>query len=183
MEHPSWTIAIDRNLIQAAVGRIALYLHDDIWDGQKPLLLCCILKGAVFFTVDLARSLTQLGVPYAMYFVEASSYKGQRQDELEILSVLQPSKFQDKQVVLLDELYDNGKTMHLVKKAIQETIGEEQRVTTCVLLCKKKPTRAYPLPDIIGIDNVPDEWLVGYGLDHHQQLRGLQDVYSIPKEQ
>jgi hypothetical protein len=87
-------------------------------------------------------------------------------------------------VVLLDELYDNGKTLQSVKEALyksEELALEEKDIFTCTLFKKEKDTQAsYRLPDLYGMD-VPDVWLVGYGLDDCQEKRGWNCLFAIPK--
>jgi len=147
----------------------------------KDVVLAIILKGAAYYGVDLSRA---MATPHAMYFIEASSYKDKetQQEELEILSVIHPNKFEGKHVVLLDELYDNGFTMTKVKEAILKKVPSltEKDITTCVMFCKDKFTK-YPKPDIIG-HVIPDVWVVGYGLDDKQKMRNLRDLWAKPKE-
>jgi len=82
--------------------------------------------------------------------------------------VLVPSKFENKTVVLVDELYDNGTTLNAVKeKLMQELSLPSERIFTCCLFRKLKVTSA-PAPDMVGYDRLPDLWLVGYGLDDAQ---------------
>ena len=153
---------------------------------NKSIVVTSILKGAVYFTVDLTRRLT---IPHSLYFIEASSYKGQTQDELELLSSLGPvfdskiipSKFENKTVILIDELYDNGLTLHQVKNKLLEEVPslKAEDIFTCVLFKKNKETK-YPLPDLVGIQ-LPNVWLVGYGLDDQQTKRNWKNLFAAPK--
>jgi hypothetical protein len=94
--------------------------------------------------------------------------------------VLVPKKFEGKKVILLDELFDNGTTLHQVKqKLLQELNKSEEDIFTCTLFRKAKPT-SWPAPDLWGID-IPDVWVVGYGLDDAQEKRGWPHLYACPK--
>ena len=97
--------------------------------------------------------------------------------------MLVPKKFEGKKVILLDELYDNGTTLHLVKqKLLQELNKNEEDIFTCTLFIKKKSeeNNKYPPPDLFGIE-IPDVWVVGYGLDDCQEKRGWSHLYACPK--
>lgn len=147
-----------------------------------PIVLVCILKGASWFFCDLTKKLT---IPYTTYFIEASSYKnGQTQEEtVEILSRIVPSKFNNKKVILVDELYDNGTTMENIKKAVSDKANVSyDDIYTMALFKKNKPsTHKYTgTLDMYGVD-VADVWLVGYGLDDQQEKRGWIHLFAVPK--
>lgn len=143
----------------------------------EDVTLVCVLKGAAYFTVDLSR---MLDIKHSVYFIDASSYDGQKRTEVFIPDGLIPEKFIGKKVIILDELIDSGHTLFNIKKAFLEFMSEED-VTTCVamnkVLCGKEKIME---ADIIGID-VPDVWLVGYGLDDNGYHRNSMHVYAVPK--
>jgi len=146
--------------------------------------LACILKGAVFFYVDLLR---RLKIPYNCYFIEAQSYKEeQKQGECEVLSLLNPHKFKGKKIILVDELYDNGKTLATLKTRLlanTEIAAKEEDIFTCVLLQKSKSGNSkYAPPDFVGLKELPDIWVVGYGLDDGQEKRGWSHLFGVPRK-
>jgi hypoxanthine phosphoribosyltransferase len=182
-EVSEWKLLVTQNEIQLGVQWLAHVLNKR-FRGQS-IVLTGILKGVFVFMTDLCKLLT---IPYSVYFLEASSYlDGQTQTErVEFLSQLVPSKFHGRQVVLLDELYDNGKTMHSI---LQELLNNEklqlraENVFTCTLLMKHKEENKYPLPDFSAINILPDVWLVGYGLDDGGEKRGWPHLFAIPKSE
>ena len=148
--------------------------------GEK-IVICGILKGAFIFVTDLSRRLNR---PNSIYFVEASSYTGQKQSEgVELLSRIVPSKFQGRKVVLVDELLDNGHTMHTMKEHLMKELSiPRSQIVTCVLMSKDRPGRPKEYEaDITGIANLPDVWLVGYGLDDDGTKRGWPMLFAKPK--
>ena len=149
----------------------------------KNIVIASILKGAVYFTVDLTRRLT---IPYSLYFLEGSSYKNKQtqSEELELLSKIVPSKFEGKTVILIDELFDNGLTLHQVKNKLlsEVTSLKDDDIFTCVLFKKNKETK-YPSPNLIGFDILPNVWVVGYGLDDKQEKRGWKHLFAVPKSE
>ena len=141
------------------------------------MVLVGILKGVVYFFSDLSRLIT---IPHSCYFIEASSYhNGQTSGTLSIMGSIEPSKFAGKNVVLLDELYDNGHTMEQIKQAIHEKASVPlDLIYTYTLFKKNKQTEK--TPDLFGAP-VPDVWLVGYGLDDRQEKRNWPVLYACPK--
>ncbi len=174
-----WVQVLDESEIHLIVKYCAAEI-DSRFEGQD-VVVACILKGAAYFHVDLTRALT---IPHSSYFIEASSYKDSQtqSDELEILSVINPEKFQGKKVVLIDELFDNGKTLSSVKAKIAEKAHIPlDDIFTCVAFKKNKET-SEPAPDLCG-KVVPDVWLVGYGLDDKQTKRNWTSLYAVPKSE
>jgi len=172
-----WKLIMTDTEIQNRVKKCADIINEKF--AGKDIVLTCILEGAAYFFVDLSRLVT---IPYSCYFLKASSYKdGQSQsDKIELMSRIVPSEFANKEVILIDELYDNGHTMKKVKDAIHEK-GQVplDRIFTCTLFRKYKPGQQTDL-DLFGID-VPNVWLVGYGLDDQQEKRGWTHLFGCPK--
>ena len=170
---------IDKDVIQISRISIVEQIIDRL-NQYNDTVLVCILKGAAYFAVDLSRDLDRNGFKHSVYFVEASSYSGMEQkDSVELLSRLVPEKLDGKHILLVDELYDNGKTMHNIREYLNSNIKHDG-ITTCVMFKKRCKTQKYTLPDIFGLE-VPNVWIVGYGLDDDGYYRGLEDLYAKPK--
>jgi len=171
-----WKCLINGFDVHHQAGVLARKLDIKFHKEKGDIVLCCILKGAAYFLVDLSRALESLDVNHSIYFIEASSYVHQTQAEhMSITREIVAEKFIDKHVVLIDELYDNGKTLKL---------GNNIRsLTTCVMFRKKKKEKPnFPQPDLIGFDDLPDVWLVGYGLDYDGLHRGSLALFAVPNE-
>lgn len=172
-----WKLLVTMDEIGKANQRLADQINTQF--KGKNLIIVCVLKGAVYFFVDLTRMLT---VDHSQYFIEASSYKNAQtqSEEVELLSKIIPSKFENKTVLLLDELFDNGATMfHVKQKIIQTTTVKEEDIYTCTLFKKDKETN-YPPPDLFGL-SICNVWVVGYGLDDKQTKRQWVNLYAVPK--
>eukprot|EP00928_Gymnodinium_smaydae_P086354 TRINITY_DN7040_c0_g4_i1.p1 TRINITY_DN7040_c0_g4~~TRINITY_DN7040_c0_g4_i1.p1 ORF type:complete len:498 (+),score=125.37 TRINITY_DN7040_c0_g4_i1:108-1601(+) len=159
----------------------------ETWMKGERIILVGILKGAFIFMADLCKALVR---PYSVYFVEASSYKDSRaQGGMQIAAEISPTKFIDAttkaphKIILVDELLDNGKTMQDMKQhflsKLAATHTEKDILTVC--LFSKQRQREWPEADITGIKNLPDLWLVGYGLDDRGTKRGWTELLAIPK--
>mmetsp|Transcript_26549 Transcript_26549/g.32185 ORF Transcript_26549/g.32185 Transcript_26549/m.32185 type:complete len:277 (-) Transcript_26549:169-999(-) len=174
-----YKLLLTKEEIEAGVAKVAAEI-DQRFKGEQ-IVLCGILKGAFIFMTDLVKRLER---PYSVYFVEASSYKGQKQsDAVELLSMIVPSKFKGRKIVLIDELLDNGHTMHtMVNHLMSELKVPRSDIVTCVLFSKALPSRSPQYePDICGIPNLPNVWLVGYGLDDNGTKRGWTELFAKPK--
>jgi len=165
-----WRLLLTEDELKLAVQLTAREIEKR-FEGQD-IVLTCILKGASYFTVDVSRAVT---IPNSLYFIEASSYGNEQtqQVKVELLSILVPSKFKGRKVVLLDELFDNGVTLNSVKaKLIEELKLKVEDVFTITLLSKLKETH-HPPPDFVAFPYVPDVWVVGYGLDDAQEKKRM----------
>lgn len=176
VETKNWKLLLDTKDIDYYVSKCAKHIDKKFKD--KDVVIVGILKGAVYFFVDLTRKLT---IPHSCYFIESSSYHdSQQQSECNIMGSIEPSKFKNKYVVLIDELFDNGETMYQVKNAIHVKADVPlDMIFTCTAFKKNKISK-YDAPDLFGIE-VPNVWLVGYGLDDNQQKRNWLDLWGCPK--
>ena len=171
----TWRLLLTKDEIDVAVRYCAKVISEKF--KGKDIVIACILKGCVYFFVDLTRLIT---LPHSCYMFEFSSYVDQTQSSGEILSLIQPEKFKNKHVILLDELYDNGLTLESVKREIMiKGRVPSENIFTCTLMRKEHPGK-YPEPDLCPIV-LPDCWCVGMGLDDRQQKRNWQYIYSVPK--
>ena len=179
-EHPAnWKLLLREEQIQYRVKKCASVINKKFM-GKK-ITIVCILKGAVYFFVDLTRYLT---VEHSCYFIESSSYhNSQTQSEVcSIMGSIEPKKFVNRDVILIDELFDNGLTLYQVKNAIHEKAEVPlDKIFTCTLFKKNKLTK-YPEPDLYGIV-IPNVWVVGYGLDDKQEKRNWTALIGCPKSE
>jgi hypoxanthine phosphoribosyltransferase len=146
----------------------------------KNIILTCVLKGAAMFFVDLAKRIT---IPNTWYFISASSYHDSQTQSDQVLIEkfdVEPKKFVNKHVILIDELFDSGHTLNDLKIAINSQAKVPlDNIYTVVLFKKTKEVSSNP-PDFYGVA-VPDVWLVGYGLDDAQEKRGWTYLFACPK--
>lgn len=176
-ERKTWKLLLTSTETQLCVRWIASQINKK-FAGQK-IVLTGILKGVFIFMSDLCKHLT---IPYTVNFLEASSYSDQQQNkQVKFTSALDPKRFEGRKIVLLDELFDNGKTMHTLTLTLMRSLNIlRSDIFTCTLYKKVKDTK-YPAPDLVGFDQFPDLWLVGYGLDSNGTKRGWPHVYGVPK--
>jgi hypoxanthine phosphoribosyltransferase len=170
-------ILIDRYTIQARVYKMAQEIARD-WaaEGQREFLLMPLLTGSIIFVADLVR---HLPVRMRIDVLAVSSYRG-RATENQGTRVLYPTAFDvaGKDVLVVDDILDSGRTMKTVSDLLRQQGA--LRVKTCVLLRKKLPREPAMLADYVGFE-IPDEFVVGYGLDFNGYYRNLPDIAVLHK--
>jgi len=136
--------------------------------GSEELTVIAVVNGAVFFTADLLR---QLKTPVRLDCIRVSSYRNSTRPvgPPRILDSLQLD-LEQRHVLLIDDILDTGRTLSVVVAEIQKR--KPASVRTCVLL-DKKVRRDVPLEaDFVGFP-IPDQFVVGYGLDFAERYRNL----------
>lgn len=137
--------------------------------GESPLTMVGVLTGSVVLLADLMR---QLEMPLRVGVVQASSYAGTERGELTINSDLMPD-IQGRDVLLIDDILDSGHTLkNLV--TLTQRLGPTS-VRSAVLLRKRGCQQVTLEPDFVCFD-IPDEFVVGYGLDYQDAYRNLSYV-------
>ncbi len=152
--------------IQLGVERIAQAIRND--HGDENLLLVAVLKGSLFFAADLAR---KLGGDVEIDFVQVSSWGGARSSSgiVQIRKDLDIS-LEDRNVILVEDIVDTGLTiMHL-----RELFGTRRprSLSVASLLSKPEARTVDAQIEYIGFE-IPNEFVVGYGLDDKERYRNL----------
>ncbi len=144
--------------------------------GDRPLTIIGVMTGSVVLLADLIR---QLAMPLRVGVIQASSYRGGTEaGELRINTdfVLDVA---DRDVLLVDDIFDTGRTLEKVVQLIQ-SYGPRS-VRSAVLLRKLGRQEVESKPDFVGFD-IPDLFVVGYGLDYRDHYRNLPYVAAIEPE-
>jgi hypoxanthine phosphoribosyltransferase len=181
MENDVERVLLTREQIQHRVRELAHQITVDHTptDGSEPpeVTIIPILTGAIIFCCDLIRCIP---MPMKIGLMTVSSYPGTslRSQGVSVLSK-QIGDVKGRHVVLLDDILDSGETIRAVVPMIRD-LGAAS-VRACVLLRKDRPeARATPV-DYVGFD-IPDEFVVGYGLDYDNYYRNLPEVVTLKKE-
>ena len=139
----------------------------------KTVRLICVLKGGVIFMVDLCRKLTLPVVEFD--FMDISSY-GDNTESSGVIRIEKDLKnpITGKDVILVEDILDTGQTLsHLVKHLKAQNPAS---LKICTLLTKKERRIEHGIiPDYVGFD-IPNEFVVGYGLDYAQKYRNLDYI-------
>ena len=165
--------------IRDAVARLARAIEDDAPGrlSAQPVLLVGVLKGSFVFLADLLRELT---IPAEVDFVRASSYgAGTRSTgTVEITKDLE-TDVAGRDVIVVEDIAETGLTMRAICEHIDA--GRPASLRTCALLVREGGPAADDEPDYAGLRLGPG-FVVGYGLDHAEQHRGLRDIRALPED-
>ncbi|HJF29642.1 MAG TPA: hypoxanthine phosphoribosyltransferase [Ligilactobacillus saerimneri] len=161
--------------IQAEVKRLGQQLAAD-YQGKNPLVIC-ILKGAILFMTDIVRN---MDIPLEMDFMDISSYGAGTisTGEVRILKDLD-SSVKDRDVLIVEDIVDTGRTLKALSDLLKQR--EANSIKICTLL--DKPERRVEGVDVdyVGFQ-IPDEFVVGYGMDYAGRYRNLPYVGILKRE-
>lgn len=134
----------------------------------KSVHLICILKGSVFFTCELAKRIT---VPVTLDFMSVSSYGDGTisSGRVKIVKDLDET-IEDKDVIVIEDIIDSGRTLYYLMDVLQKRNPNSLKL--CTLLDKPDRRVKDVTVDYVGFE-IPDEFVVGYGLDYAQKYRNL----------
>lgn len=170
-------VLIDSQTIQSRVKELAKQIDQDYKDIKEPLILVGILKGSFIFLADLSRYLT---IPHVVDFMAVSSYghSDKRSGNVRIIMDARENQ-EDRDVLIVEDILDSGHTLDYLIKNFKSRYTKS--VKTCVL-ARKPNNMEFPVDiDYLGFD-IPDVWVVGYGLDYAEQGRTLPDICEMEKE-
>ncbi len=166
-------VLISASKIQRRVGELGAQISRD-YSGQAPMAVG-VLKGVFFFMADLLR---HISLPISVDFMAISSYEGNSGGAVKILKDLDLS-IAEQHVLLVEDIVDTGMTLNRILERLRSHRPASLKV--CALL-DKRARRLVDVPlDYIGFE-VPDEFVVGYGLDYHQRYRNLPFIGVLKQE-
>jgi len=160
--------------IQIKVSELASRISRDY--SGKDLLVVGILKGAFMFFADLVRSIE---VPLTIDFIIASSYiKTETSGEVKIYHDVRED-VSDKHVLLVEDIVDTGITLNQIRERILARCPKSLKICTFL---DKKEKRIVEIPlDYVGFE-IPDQFVVGYGLDYDNKFRNLPYISIFKKK-
>jgi hypoxanthine phosphoribosyltransferase len=160
--------------VQQRVAEMAKSIAKD-FDG-RPTTIVGVLTGCIMFLADLVR---HLDLPLRIDLIQASSYRGlaTTPGQLKIAPELVPD-VRGRNVLLVDDILDTGQTLKHVVRQLKELDALSVKVA---VLLRKQGRQQVPLePDYCGFD-IPDRFVVGYGLDFNDEYRHLPFVAVLPE--
>lgn len=141
----------------------------------KDLVIVMVLKGALCLVADLIR---EIDLPLDIQTVQCSSY-GARGTERGELTVIGADRLQihNRDVLIVDDIFDTGHTMTTLIDTLQEQ--KPRSIRSCVLLYKQDVPKVTDYRPEYVLFDIPNAFVVGYGLDYKEQYRGLPGVYVL----
>ncbi|HUE73491.1 MAG TPA: hypoxanthine phosphoribosyltransferase [Pirellulaceae bacterium] len=163
-------ILITAEQIQQSVDKLAAEIC--LREQGRPLTVIAIMTGSIVFLADLIR---KLDMPLRVGVVQTSSYQGTKRGPLRINSDMMPD-IAGRDVLLVDDIFDTGQTLFEVIAELDQF--DPRSIRSAVLLLKKGKQEVPLVPDYVGF-TIPDEFVVGYGLDYRDAYRNLPYLAAL----
>lgn len=169
-------ILISREQLQKRIAELGEAISRDY--AGKDLLLVCILKGGVVFLSDLVRAIR---IPHAFDFMAISSYGGAVTESSGVVRILMDlnSSIENRNVLVIEDIIDTGHTLAYVIDLLKTRKPASLKI--CTLLNKPSRRQVPVQVDYIGFD-IPNEFVIGYGLDYDEIYRNLPFVGVLKPE-
>ena len=160
--------------IDVQVKRLGVEINKD-YDGKKPLIIA-ILNGSFMFASDLFK---ELECEPEICFIKLASYKGTRSTGSVITSIGLDATIKQRHVIVLEDIVDTGKTL---TEFLPQLRDQQPASLKIVALLHKPEALQYPIAiDYLGFE-VPNKFLLGYGLDYDGLGRNLKEIYRLVED-
>lgn len=165
-------VLIDEQTLQSRICELAKQIEKD-YEG-KDLTLVCILKGSTLFTVELAKRMNK---KLKLEFMQVSSYGGEKISSGKINLKLDLSDdVQGENLLIVEDIIDTGRTLSYLIKHLKQRNPESVKICT---LLDKPQRREYDVKvDYVGFE-IPDKFVIGYGLDDKELYRNLPYIAEM----
>ena len=163
------SVLVSEQQLDELTTRLASEIYEEYKDSGRNLLLVCILKGSMIFTSDLMK---KLPLPVVLDFMKVSSY-GSGTVSSGIINIhldLKRGDYSQTDILLVEDIIDSGRTLQHLVDYLKDRGAHSVR--TCTLLDKPSRRAVDFTPDFCGM-TIPDEFVVGYGLDYDELYRNL----------
>ena len=169
-------VLVSEEQLKAKVAELGAAISRDY--AGKDLLLVSILKGGVVFMADLMRAVT---IPCDIDFMVVSSYGGANTETTGLVKIIKDldADLSGRHVLLVEDILDTGVTLSNLVPMLK--LRNPSSVKLCTILSKPSRRKADIEPDYLGFE-VPDEFVVGYGLDYDEKYRNLPYVGVLKPE-
>ena len=167
-------ILISEEVLQERIQELADMISEKYKDSAEDLILVCVLKGAVFFLTDFAR---KLSIPCEMEFMAVSSY-GNSTTSSGVVRILKDldKEIAGRDVLVVEDIIDSGLTLSWLLKNLS---GRNPKSLEVVTLLRKPEVQTAKIDLLdVGFD-IPNEFVIGYGLDYAERYRDLPYVGTL----
>lgn len=158
-------------VIQKRVKEIAKAINKE-YAGKRPLFIA-ILNGSFMFASDLFKN---LDIEAELCFIKLASYKGMKSSGKVVTSIGLEEDLFGKEVIIVEDIVDTGKTLH---RFLPKLLHQQPKSLKIAALLHKPEATEYPLTlDYVGFE-IPNKFVVGYGLDYDGLGRNLKEIYQL----
>ena len=146
------------------------------YKNKEPMVIG-VLNGCIYFMMDMLDSCT---FSYTIDFIKAKSYKGMKSDKLSVDYFLSDADFENKDILIVEDIIDSGKTMKYIYNKIKNCQPNDLKVITLL-------TKVEKIGKDIEIDwsafEIENKFVIGYGLDYNNLFRNLKDIYKLNEKE
>ena len=167
----SFDTYLSEDTILNRIKEMAAVINKD-YSGKRPFFIA-ILNGSFMFASDLFK---QLNIDAEICFIKLASYKGLKSSGNVVTSIGLDDDLYGKDVVIIEDIVDTGKTLHNFLPRLLHQQPRSLKIAT--LLHKSAATQYHLTLDYIGFD-IPDKFVVGYGLDYDGLGRNFKEIYQL----
>ncbi len=167
----SFDIYISEEILQQRIKELAAEINKD-YSGKRPLFIA-ILNGSFMFASDLFKNLS---IEAELCFIKLASYKGMKSSGNVVTSIGLEDDLFGKEVIIVEDIVDTGKTLHNFLPKLIHQQPKSMKIAT--LLHKSEATEFSLKLDYVGFD-IPNKFVVGYGLDYDGLGRNLKEIYQV----
>lgn len=159
--------------VEAAIDRLAAKVNEAHKNEKEPVILLCVLNGSIMFTSELMKRLT---FPLELMTIKVASYAGTRSGGhiQEIMGIT--GSVSGRKVIICEDIVDTGATMVYLDKRLRESGASS--VEICTMLLKPEVYKQSLKLDYVAME-VPNRFIVGYGLDYDQLGRNIKGIYVL----
>lgn len=162
---------IDEKKIENRIKEIAKQIENDY--SNEEIVIICILKGAAFFATDLAK---RINLPVTVDFMKVSSYEGTESTKKIDFKLDISTDISNKNVIIVEDIVDTGRTLTYLKDYLNSKNPKSLKICT---MLDKKERREFDLnPEYVCFE-IPDKFVIGYGLDYDEKYRNLPYIGYI----
>jgi len=161
--------------IEKAIDAVAERLNKDYADAtdENPVVMICTLNGAVIYAAELLK---RIQFPLVLKACKLSSYEGTASTGVVKTEVPLPSDLEGKRVLVVEDIVDTGNTIVKMMELLQQKNVKDARV--CTLLLKKEVYDKDVKLDYVAME-IPNRFIVGFGLDYDELGRNIKDIYVL----
>lgn len=159
--------------ISAAIDDIAAKINSDFRNCDDVPVLLCVLNGSIMFMAELMKRLT---FPLEVVSLKLTSYEGTNTTGKVKQAMGLTADISGRRVIIVEDIVDSGNTIVELKRIMEERGAAESRI--CTMLLKPDAYRKDIRLDYVAMD-IPNDFIVGFGLDYDELGRNLKDIYVL----
>lgn len=162
---------LSEEIIQSKISELAIALNKE-YAGKRPIFLS-ILNGSFLFTADLFKQIT---IEAEVCFIKLASYKGTTSSGNVITAIGLDANVSGRDIIILEDIIDTGKTLHHFLPQLESSHPASIKIA---VLLNKTEALAYPVKVDYACFDIPNKFVVGYGLDYDGYGRNTKAIYQL----